>query len=152
MVGEQLVEGETDVAQLWNEINAKWRKVHGAAERNLEKAGFSLVEFHALLDLHCNGRLPMVKFADDLGVTSAAVTGIIDRLESRRLVERFRSGEDRRIVKIGITARGEAAFGKAKKAHERLVGHLLANLDQEDIQRLVEIYSRLEESASSFEG
>jgi DNA-binding MarR family transcriptional regulator len=68
------------------------------------------------------------------------------------LVERFRSGEDRRIVKIGITAKGEAAFGKAKRTHERLVRHLLGNLGEEDIQRLVRIYSKLEKSASDFGG
>jgi DNA-binding MarR family transcriptional regulator len=130
----------------------KWANVHGTAERNMEKAGFSLFEFHALLNLHDKGRLSMVTFANDLGVTSAAVTGIIDRLESRGFVERTRSKEDRRIVEIEITAKGRKAFHRAKEIHERLIRHLLASLDEEDSERLVAIYSTLEKAASGFEG
>jgi DNA-binding MarR family transcriptional regulator len=148
VASDRLESDEKGVAQMWREISAKWRNVHRAVEENMEGAGFSLLEFNALLGLHHKGQLPMVTFAKDLGVTSAAVTGIIDRLESKGFVERIRGKEDRRVVRIAITAWGEQAFEKAKGVHERLVQRLLVNLDDEDLDRLLEIYSKLENAAS----
>ena len=41
-----------------------------------------------------------------IGMTSAAMTGIIDKLESMRLVFRQRNKYDRRVINIGLTDRG----------------------------------------------
>jgi len=41
-----------------------------------------------------------------IGMTSAAMTGIIDKLESMRLVFRQRNKYDRRVITIGLTDRG----------------------------------------------
>jgi DNA-binding MarR family transcriptional regulator len=41
-----------------------------------------------------------------IGLTSAAMTGIIDKLESMRLVFRQRNKYDRRAITIGLTDRG----------------------------------------------
>ena len=44
--------------------------------------------------------------ARKLGLSSAAMTGILDKLESMRLVFRKRNQYDRRVVTIGLTDRG----------------------------------------------
>ena len=44
-----------------------------------------------------------------IGLTSAAMTGILDKLESMRLVFRKRNQYDRRVVTIGLTDRGREA-------------------------------------------
>jgi DNA-binding MarR family transcriptional regulator len=41
-----------------------------------------------------------------IGLTSAAMTGILDKLESMRLIFRRRSQHDRRVITIGLTDRG----------------------------------------------
>lgn len=41
-----------------------------------------------------------------IGMTSAAMTGIIDKLESMRLVFRQRNKYDRRVITVGLTDRG----------------------------------------------
>lgn len=46
-------------------------------------------------------------------LSNATVTGIIDRLEQRGLVERVRNGQDRRQVLVSSTDTGKALAGQA---------------------------------------
>lgn len=46
-------------------------------------------------------------------LSGPTVTGILDRLAKRKLVERARNGQDRRSVTITITARGEQVLAAA---------------------------------------
>ncbi len=50
--------------------------------------------------------MPMSKLADALDVSVASLTGIIDRMEARGLVERRREPGDRRVVLVHRTAGG----------------------------------------------
>jgi DNA-binding MarR family transcriptional regulator len=47
------------------------------------------------------------KLADNVYLSRATITGILDRLESRGLVQRQRNSPDRRKVFVNLTARGK---------------------------------------------
>lgn len=49
---------------------------------------------------------PMGRLAEALGCDASNVTGLVDRLESRGLVERRPSAEDRRVKVIQLTSTG----------------------------------------------
>lgn len=53
-----------------------------------------------------------------IGLTSAAMTGILDKLESMRLAFRKRNQFDRRVITIGLTDRGRETAHDIAKAHE----------------------------------
>ena len=50
--------------------------------------------------------MPMSKLAGVLGCDNSNVTGIVDRLEARGLVERRSSEHDRRVKMLVVTERG----------------------------------------------
>jgi len=56
------------------------------------------------------------------------ITRLIDRLEKRGLVKRFRSRQDRRVIEVGITDKGLAVVREldahARRMPEALLGHL----------------------------
>jgi DNA-binding MarR family transcriptional regulator len=62
-----------------------------------------------MLGLLVNGPRRMVELAQNLGVEKAALTGLVDRAESRGLVTREAVPGDRRSVHIAITQAGAAA-------------------------------------------
>lgn len=72
----------------------------------------------------------------------ATVVGILDRLESRGLVKRIRSKEDRRVVKVQLTDEGKKIVTKAPQVAQ---GLLVAGLEPLPLKRLNEIASALEE-------
>ena len=56
---------------------------------------------------HLDGPLPMGALADFLHCDSSNVTGIVDRLEKRGLVERRSAERDRRVKLLVLTEEGE---------------------------------------------
>src|SRR6185312_16115 len=63
-------------------------------------------QVHALRVLSPEQPLPMGRLACALGCDASNVTGIVDRLEKRGLIERRASDHDRRVKLLVVTAEG----------------------------------------------
>ena len=63
-------------------------------------------QVHALRVLSPEQPLPMGRLACALGCDASNVTGIVDRLEQRGLIERQPSARDRRVKVLVVTAEG----------------------------------------------
>jgi MarR family transcriptional regulator, organic hydroperoxide resistance regulator len=63
-------------------------------------------QVHALRMLEPEQPLPMGRLACALGCDASNVTGIVDRLEQRGLIERRASDRDRRVKVLVVTAQG----------------------------------------------
>jgi DNA-binding MarR family transcriptional regulator len=97
------------------------------------------------------------ELADAIHLSRATVTGILDRLEMRGLIERVRNGRDRRSIFVQITPQGEAQL---KAAPSGLQEHFLQKLgrlepwEQNNIlttlNRVVGMMETESENASSF--
>ena len=69
-------------------------------------------QVHALRMLEPEQPLPMGRLACALGCDASNVTGIVDRLEQRGLIERRPSDRDRRVKVLVVTSQG----AKVRKA------------------------------------
>jgi len=65
-------------------------------------------QVHALYTLAPGEEMPMSSLAATLHCDNSNVTGIVDRLEARGLIERRSSPSDRRVKLIALTPEGEA--------------------------------------------
>ena len=61
---------------------------------------------HVLRLIEPGAGVPMRRLVERLGCDASNVTGIVDRLEARELVERTACAHDRRIRMVGLTPRG----------------------------------------------
>ena len=64
------------------------------------------IQCHVLHLLEPRRPLPMSRLADTLSCDASNVTGLVDRMESRGLVRRRSSPEDRRVKVLQLTATG----------------------------------------------
>jgi DNA-binding MarR family transcriptional regulator len=71
-------------------------------------ADLSPAQANALLQLEQRDPLPMHSLADGLLCDASNVTGIVDRLEARGLVERRPLANDRRVKTVALTEAGGA--------------------------------------------
>ena len=74
-----------------------------------EFSDLSINEMHVLENIGINRERTMSDTAKDLRITSGTLTTAVDNLIRKGYVERKRSVEDRRVVKIKLTEKGEAA-------------------------------------------
>ena len=73
----------------------------------LSELGLSFQQSMALMRLRPDAPLPMSALASELQCDNSNVTGIVDRLEERGLVQRQPADYDRRVKLIAATRAGE---------------------------------------------
>ncbi len=86
--------------------------------------------------------LPMGQLAGALACDASNVTGLVDRLESRGLVQRRPSAEDRRVKVLSLTPMG-ARLRSALLARMTSPPPTLARLSPEEQRALVKLLRRL---------
>jgi DNA-binding MarR family transcriptional regulator len=70
------------------------------------------------------------------------VTRLLDRLERRGLVERWRSADDRRVVRARITDSGMAALARLDTPVTALHAEQFGHMDERQLARLVALVKR----------
>lgn len=110
----------------------------------MDKADLSPNRFNALRALRRDEELTMSGLAERLGVSTAAVTSIVDKLEAEDLVHRSRSKTDRRQVFVQITTRGQEAVERVIDVRTDLIRYMLQNLPTQMQQSWLDLYRELD--------
>ena len=94
-------------------------------------------QFNALLTLSDHGSLTMGELCDHLYLACSTATDLIDRMERNGLIERQRDQNDRRVIRLKITERGQEAIEKVIEARYEYLAGVLAPVSCEDKERIV---------------
>jgi DNA-binding MarR family transcriptional regulator len=78
-------------------------------------------QWYSLRLLFFQGARTMGQLAANLGVRLSTMTGVIDQLERRGFVERVDHPEDRRSLRVELTAKGRKLY---HAAHQAFLSHL----------------------------
>lgn len=96
--------------QLIKEIAVSIKRLNRAAgsgsPKMVDSLGYTPSQSSVLRNLLECGPLSSAELSQLVLVTPAAITGIIDRLEKKGLVERLPKGSDRRVTRIALTPAG----------------------------------------------
>jgi DNA-binding MarR family transcriptional regulator len=76
------------------------------------RAGISSSDLECLDFLNLEGRVTAGRLAEVTGLTTGAITGVVDRLEKAGFVRRERDDSDRRKVFIAIVPENTAKIGR----------------------------------------
>lgn len=88
---------------------------------------------------------PSMKYiADELGISSPAVTAIVDRLVENGYLAREEDKNDRRIIRIALTAQGRKAFEKTKTALYEVFNSKASVLTTSEQSELIRILLKLQ--------
>lgn len=98
---------------LWQIMQANKPRFMGLAQ----EMGLAPMQLHALRLVEPGEGVPMSSLAGKLFCDASNVTGIVDRLEARGLVERRPSPRDRRVKLLVLTPEGERV---RETAHRQL--------------------------------
>ncbi|WP_127959823.1 MarR family winged helix-turn-helix transcriptional regulator [Serratia microhaemolytica] len=108
-------------------------------------ADFQLPEgqFIALLLLRHYGSLKPSDIAEKAGLTRSGITSVLDSLEARDLIQRHHQRDDRRSWLIDITETGSLLLDELLPHHLTGLLQLTAKFDDEDVQSLQRLLSKL---------
>lgn len=133
----------------WQEVLISLRRIIRATDmqskRIMKTCGLTIPQVMVLRAIDMLGDVTVKKISDDVSLSQATVTTILNRLEDRQLVERVRSIKDRRIVNARLTSTGKKTLASAPPLlHEEFINHF-ESLD--DLEK-VKILSSLQQIAS----
>lgn len=128
---------ESKAQELNRHINALVERFVYAEATKGPSAELSRQELIVVRLLGFHGRSAMTRLADEAGVAAATMTGIVDKLVARGLARRQRRKDDRRVVEVTLTPRGEEAFTDSVELHMRLAREMLLALDEDEQEAML---------------
>ena len=111
--------------------------------KELNKGNVSYAQFFLLGYLANESFLTMTDISKKMGHSTAAATGLVDRLEKLGYVQRLHASEDRRKVMVQITRKGIELVDRMR---EDIVGSLvglMGELDKNEQDALLKSYGKL---------
>ena len=118
--------------------------IHGTdlhSKRVAKESGLTIPQIVVLQSVRDLGEVTTKQISRRVSLSQGTVTSILDRLEERGLIERYRSRVDRRIVHTRLTNEGQAALRKAPPLlHERFLEQFeeLSERRQQEIVRVLQ--------------
>lgn len=111
--------------------------------KEMAPGGVSFPQFFLLASLDQKEVLTMSAIAQKMGHTTAAASGLVDRLENLGYVVRSSAREDRRKVMVCITEKGSALV---RRIREEMVGNLMkmmTHLTPAEQKGWLQIYTKI---------
>lgn len=125
------------------------RRLMQAGERYTKelnkKFSVSAPQIACLLALLDNGPISPSRIADKIMVESSTVTGILDRLEQKGLVNRTRVSPDRRVITVELTEAGRRLAENAPPPIQHKIVQGLRKIEEKERRQIIEALSRLTE-------
>ncbi|CAN5425215.1 hypothetical protein BH10ACI1_BH10ACI1_06420 [soil metagenome] len=118
-----------------------------AAVKSESSDSLSMQETNAIDYIgRCKGCI-MREIAEYLHVAVSTVTGLVDKLEEKELVKRERSSEDRRVIRITLTAKGEDVYQFRLQEFIRLCSGMLTGLTDQEQETYIELSDKIARNA-----
>ena len=119
-------------------------RLHGVKKNNPETSGvISAQESQLLLSVGTKEALKMSEIANALQLTLSSVTALVDKLEAKTIVARQRYLEDRRIVRVSLTAEGRKLYDLVEHAQRELSMSVLKVLSREEQDVLLGLFRKI---------
>ncbi|WP_080146334.1 fatty acid biosynthesis transcriptional regulator FabT [Marinilactibacillus piezotolerans] len=109
-------------------------------EKTLQSSRFkdvSIKEMHTIEAIGMYHQHTTSEVAKKLGVTAGTLTVSVNNLVRKGYVDRVRTEQDRRVVKLALTSNGRLLYRLHDKFHRDMVKETIAEMDKEQSEILI---------------
>jgi MarR family transcriptional regulator, organic hydroperoxide resistance regulator len=97
----------------------------------------TIAQLKSMFFIAAKGKTNFKKLADALGVTPPNITGIIDRLVEQGLVSRTENAEDRRIMLLQVTEKGQELVDNLQENKYHKMRNLMTNMSEDELKAMM---------------
>lgn len=134
---------EAALAHVVQTLHRIFKVVDTFSRQALREFGVSGPQIWALRAIHAYSGITVGTLAQKMYLHISTVSGILDRLEERGLVERKRSPDDRRVTCLDVTAKGRAILARAPEPPRSLVLSGLRALPPRELRKFRSVLDTL---------
>ncbi len=121
------------------------RQIVSHPSDELFKGKITLPQFFLMSLLRKEGELKMTDIARFLHVTTAAATGVVERLVNGGYLLRVYDPDDRRIIKVKLSPRGLNTVVKVLQERRRMIIDIFSKIPPEDRQQYLAILMKVQQ-------
>lgn len=111
--------------------------------KELARGKVSFPQYFLLGFLALQKHLTMSEIAAKMGHTTAAATGLVDRLEKLGYVRRMHASDDRRKIEVQITAAGLCLVAQIREDMVTSLGEMMELLSPSEQKAWVQVYEKI---------
>ena len=117
------------------------------SSRQIESMGVTPSQFDVIAELGDGDGLTCAQLCKETLITKGTLTGVLDRLVSKGVVQRERVGGDRRAIRVRLTDAGKALFKNIFPAHADFLRPYFKNaLSREEVLMMTKALRSLRDS------
>lgn len=132
------------IAQLQNLLPATKRLMHTRSHALLKQYELSNAEFELFFALHCSEELPSSKdLAASMRLSPGAISQLVDKLVDTGYVQRLPDENDRRIIRLSLTATGKRIAKEIQQNKQVFLSHVLSELNQEELAAMISAHHKI---------
>ena len=135
----------SESAQIFKSIRRIVRAIDLRSREVARVSGLTIPQIVVLQGVHELGEVTTKALSEHADLSSATVVTILDKLEEKKLVERYRSASDRRIVHTKLTREGNAAVASLPGLLHEEFEAKFDKLSAEERAKLVQAMSEVAE-------
>jgi len=131
----------------WFRLARTFQLIDRRTAAHLKAFDLTVAQFDVLAQVGAAEGMTQQKLADALLVTKGNVAQLLDRMESRNLIERRPAGFGRANL-VYLTTNGRALHRKTVPAQEDLIDRCFCALTKDEQEQLARLLRKLEQSLS----
>lgn len=104
---------------------------------HVRKMGLTVTQFDILATLGNQPPMTCKQLGEKTLILKGTMTGVLERLESKGLIERLPNEDDGRSYKIGLTLAGEKLFQKVFPEHLKYLEKAFGKISKKEIEKAI---------------
>ncbi|WP_339173104.1 MarR family transcriptional regulator [Anoxybacillus sp. FSL W8-1294] len=115
----------------------------GAALMKCELDDITHDQYYVLRYIYKRGVCTSTELADVFAVNKSAITAMTNRLVEKGMIARGKDEDDRRIIALSLTEKGEQWLVETERKVYELVETMMTKLSHEEIEQFIQTYEKL---------
>ena len=115
----------------------------GAALMKCELDDITHDQYYVLRYIYKRGVCTSTELADVFAVNKSAITAMTNRLVEKGMIARGKDEDDRRIIVLSLTEKGEQWLVETERKVYELVETMMTKLSHEEIEQFIQTYEKL---------
>lgn len=115
----------------------------GAALMKCELDDITHDQYYVLRYIYKRGVCTSTELADVFAVNKSAITAMTNRLVEKGMIARGKDEDDRRIIALSLTEKGEQWLVETERKVYELVETMMTKLSHKEIEQFIQTYEKL---------
>ncbi len=135
-----------DFLPLRRELARSYQALESFSSAHVRQFGLTQPQFDLIATLGNQPPMTCKELGEKTLITKGTLTGILDRLEDKGLVERCTNSDDARSQKISLTSAGNDLFNQVFPSHVQYLSAAFHQLSKAEIDQLTHSLKQLREA------